>query len=426
MAKHALKKVRTVYGISEYHLDNGLRVLYKQDKSSPVVAACITYHVGSRNEAKGHTGATHILEHLMFKDSKHFNKKNGKSPTNYLDLLGSRSNASTWTDRTNYYELLPKENLEEALALEADRMRNAGFTKEDLASEMTVVRNEYEQSRNNPFNLLDEAMTEAAFTVHPYRISTIGTKEDIEHSTVEKLREFYDTYYYPNNATLSLIGDISWKEAEKLILKHFGPLERSAHVIPTMDVTEPEQTKARLVSMKKPLGVQVVMTGYKTPAATHPDFPAVILLGTILGDGFASRLRRALIDTGLAADMDVTTHAFHDPFLLVATAHVTDTTKPERVLSTIRKEIARLTKIAPTKQEIAQATETIMSQSARTRDGVLRETQALVESIAAGDWTLMYRTEEEVKKLKPADLLRAARTYLKPTKETTGILYNAK
>ncbi len=424
MAKRSLKKICTTDGISEYRLDNGLRVLHKRDTSAPVVAICVTYHVGSCNEAKEHTGSTHILEHLMFKDSKNFNHKNGKAITDYLETFGARVNASTWVDRTNYYELVPKEKTGEAVALEADRMRNSLFNTKDLASEMTVVRNEYEQSRNNPFAMLDEAVTETAFTTHPYRIPTIGTKEDIEHSTVKKLREFYDTYYWPNNATLSIVGDISWKEAEALVLKYFGKIPSSPQAIPQMTTTEPEQEKARAVSLKKPIGFEIVMTAHKTPAATHPDFPALILLATILGGGFSSRLRRTLVDTGLAADIDINAHAFHDPFLMVVTAHVVDSVKPGKVLAAIRKEIVRATKTAPTKQELARAVEGIVSSSARERDGVLSETRALSESIAAGDWMLMYRLEKEIQKLKPSDLLRVARTYLKPTAETSGVFHN--
>ena len=240
-----LKKIQTKYGVTEYRLANGLRVLYKEEKAAPVVAVCVTFHVGSRNEAAGHTGSTHILEHLLFKDSKNFNKANGKAITGHLDWLGASVNATTWLDRTNYFEFLPDTALEEALALEADRMRDSLFNDDDLASEMTVVRNEYEQGRNNPFELLDEEIMYKTFTKHPYRIPTIGTKEDIEHSTAAKLREFYDTYYWPNNATLSVMGNVPWKEVEKLVLKYFAP--DSGLATPDTN-TEGQGTGAKLIA----------------------------------------------------------------------------------------------------------------------------------------------------------------------------------
>lgn len=419
----AATKIRTVYGISEYRLGNGLRVLFKRHTGAPVVAVCITYHVGSRNEAPGHTGATHILEHLMFKDAKRHNEKNGKSIKDYLEWFGASINATTWVDRTNYFELLPKKRLAEALALEADRMRDALFNTNDLASEMTVVRNEYERSRNNPFELLDEEVTARAFTVHPYRIPTIGTKEDIEGATVEKLREFYDTYYWPNNATLAIIGDVSWKEAGVLVEKYFGKIPSSRETIPGMDIIEPVQKEARHVEIRKPLGLQIVEVGYKVPAATHPDHAAIQLAGGILAGGFGSRLRRAVVDSGLAADISLSCFSWHDPSLLTITAHVADHADPKRVLSVIRREVARMTKEAPRAAELARARERMLSEYAVEMDGAFAEVRTLSEGVAAGDWTLPCRAQHELEDVGPTDILRIARAYFHRSSETAGILY---
>ncbi len=418
--------MRTVYGVSEYYLPNGLRVLYKRVTAAPVVAVCVTFHVGSRNEAKGHTGSTHILEHLLFKDSKKFNRANGKAITDYLEWFGAYINATTWLDRTNYFELLPRKRLEEALALEADRMRGSLFSAKDLASEMTVVRNEYERSRNNPFELLDEEMMSVAFVEHPYRIPTIGTKEDIENSTAEKLREFYDTFYWPNNATLAVMGDVPWSEVGKAVLKYFAPIPSSPRHIPTMDNVEPPQDMPRTVELRKPLGISIASLAYKVPQGKHPDFPALLVLSIILGGGFSSRLQRALVDRGRAADTSVALPALHDPGVLTLIAHVAGKIPPKTVLVDMRKEIQKIASKPPTQNELKYAKERILSHIAYERDGVFSEIRALSESIAAGDWTLGYRAEEMVRKVRPTDVLRVAKKYLKPSNETSGVLFNAK
>ncbi len=288
-AKKPIKKVRSAFGVDEYTLANGLRVLHKRDTGAPVLAVCVTFHVGSRNERAGVTGSTHILEHLLFKDSEKFKKENGNSITDYLEWFGALMNATTWLDRTNYFELVPKERLAEALEMEADRLRGSLFNDADLASEMTVVRNEFERSRNNPFELLDEEVMYKAFTKHPYRIPTIGLKEDIEGSTAAKLREFYNVFYWPNNATLSVFGDVTWKEVEREVLKYFGPIPTAPHPIPQLKVHEPKQTAKRSVRVKKAMGVTIAELMYKVPEGRHADFAAVYVLTAIVAGGFASR-----------------------------------------------------------------------------------------------------------------------------------------
>ncbi len=417
-----LKKVRTVGGVAEYVLPNGLRVLYKRERAVPVVAVCITFHVGSRNEAAGHTGSTHILEHLLFKDSKKFNRKNGKAITGYLDWFGASVNATTWLDRTNYFELLPREHLDKALELEADRMRNSLFSAEDLASEMTVVRNEYERSRNDPFQLLDEEIWHEAFSVHPYRIPTIGLKEDIEGSTVEKLREFYDRFYWPNNATLSIFGDVPFAELEALIMVHFAPIPSSPQAIPEMSVLESEQTKARAVVIEKPLDISIASLAYKMPPATHEDYPAMLVCSTILAGGFSARLQKQIVDKGLATEIYLSAPALHDSGLLSVTAHVAEGVGLKRVLALMRKEINKFVSVAPSAKEIQRAKERLIAGIASQHDGVFKEICSVSESIAAGDWTLDYRMEELLTKVRGSDILRIARKYLVPAKETSGIL----
>lgn len=422
VASSKITKIRRIYGVSEYRLRNGLRVLYKREKSSPVVAICVTFHVGSRNEAPGHTGSTHILEHLLFKDSKKFNRENGNAITGYLEWMGALVNATTCLDRTNYFELLPSEHLEEAIALEADRMRNSLFNDADLASEMTVVRNEYERSRNNPYELLDEEIMQTAFTAHPYRIPTIGLKEDIEGSTAGKLREFYDRFYWPNNATIAVFGDVSAAEMERLVVKHFAPIPSSPRPIPQMSAVEPEQMAVRSCEVRKAAGVSIATLAYKIPHATDPDFAPVYMLSTILAGGFSSRLQKALVDRGYASEIAHITPAAFDPIIVSFTGTAAEGTVPDKLLKIMRSEIARVVKSGVETAEVGRARERILSQMAEERDGIFNEIRTVSESIAAGDWTLGYRFEEQVKKTKRTDIDRVAKKYFVPSGETSGVL----
>src|ERR1700689_2052712 len=201
--------VKSLGGIDEYRLDsNGLTVLLVPDHSAPVVTFEVTYEVGSRNEVTGTTGATHILEHLMFKGSEAFNDPKGNSVKQFLEHVGGQFNASTSFDRTNYFATIGRENLEGYIAIEADRMRHLWLREADRQSEMTVVRNEYERGKNDPDTVLLEEVTEAAYVALPYHHPTIGWKSEIEHGAIAKLRDFYDTFYWPNNATVTVIGDL--------------------------------------------------------------------------------------------------------------------------------------------------------------------------------------------------------------------------
>lgn len=421
MAK-PITKVRSAFGVQEYKLSNGLRVLYKHDTGAPVVAVCVTFHVGSRNERPGVTGSTHILEHLLFKDSENFNKQNGNPIMDYLERFGALMNASTWLDRTNYYEVVPKENFTKALAMEADRMRGSLFNDTDLSTEMTIVRNEFERSRNNPFELLDEEVMYEAFKVHPYRIPTIGLKEDIEGSTAAKLREFYDIFYWPNNATLSVFGDVPWKEVEKAVCKYFGPIKASSHQIPRLKVKEPAQKSPRSAYIKKAMGVSIAKLTYKVPDGRHKDYAAVYVLTAILAGGFSSRLQQALVDKGLASDIGSFCMPLFDPGFAALTAQCVPNLAPKETLAAMRKEVALLAAKGVTKEELLRAKERVLSDAAKERDGVFTETSVTSEAIAGGDWTLAYKFPKEVSKLTTKDIQRVAKKYFTPKQETSGIL----
>src|ERR1700681_2887967 len=215
--------VKSLGRIDEYQLDgNALTVLLVPDHSAPVVTFQVTYRVGSRNEVTGTTGSTHILEHLMFKGSENFNDPKGNSIKQFLERVGGQFNANTAVDRTTYFATIGRESLEGYVAIEADRMRHLWLREADRQSEMTVVRNEYERAKNDPDSVLMEEVTAAAYIALPYHHPTIGWKSDIEHVPIAKLREFYDTFYWPNNATVTVLGDMEPAATLALVKKYYG------------------------------------------------------------------------------------------------------------------------------------------------------------------------------------------------------------
>src|ERR1044071_9261426 len=209
-------------GIREYKLANGMKVLLVDNRVAPVATVMVLYKVVSRNEAVGYTGSTHLLEHMMFKGTPTFNKEKNTQIAATLQKIGAAFNATTWYDRTNYFETVPSDQLELAIQLEADRMRNSVIADADRQSEMTVVRNELERGQNEPSEVLDEAVYAAAFREHPYHHPTIGWRADVEGVPTARLKEFYDTFYHPNNATAILVGDFDREHALGLITKYFG------------------------------------------------------------------------------------------------------------------------------------------------------------------------------------------------------------
>src|SRR5918993_3244615 len=253
-------------GVREYRLANGLKVLLVENRVAPVATVCVLYRVGSRNEAVGHTGATHLLEHMMFKGTPEFNKERNTQIAATLQKIGADFNATTWYDRTNYFETVPSDKLELAVRLEADRMRNSFIADADRQSEMTVVRNELERGQNEPSMVLDEAVYATAFREHPYHHPTIGWRADVENVPTARLKEFYDTFYHPNNATAIVVGDFDAGEALDLISKYFGAHPSAPGAIPEVYTEEPPQQGERRVVVRRAGELAFVQAAFHTPA----------------------------------------------------------------------------------------------------------------------------------------------------------------
>jgi zinc protease len=413
--------VKSLSGIDEYRLDsNGLTVLLVPDHSAPVVTFQVTYRVGSRNEVTGTTGATHILEHMMFKGSEGFNDPRGNSVKQFLERVGGQFNASTSFDRTNYFATIGRDSLEGYIAIEADRMRHLWLHEADRESEMTVVRNEYERGKNDPDNVLMEEVTAAAYVALPYHHPTIGWKSDIEHVPIARLREFYDTFYWPNNATVTVIGDLEPAATLSLIKKYYGVYPHSPAAIPTIYTEEPAQSGERRVVVKRPGELGTVIIAHKVPNGRDADQPALDMLDAILSSGKNARLYRALVDQGLALNAGAGTDLHRDLSLHTVYAVLAPSATHTQVEKALLAEITKIKTDGVTAAEVARVKQQYIAADAYKRDGTAAIAGEINEWIAVGDWTLYVTFPQKVQQVTPADVQRVAKEYLKEDQSTTG------
>jgi zinc protease len=413
--------VKSLGGIDEYMLDgNGLTVLLVPDHSAPVVTFQVTYRVGSRNEVTGTTGATHILEHLMFKGSENFNDPKGNSVKQFLERVGGQFNANTSFDRTSYFATVGRESLEGYVAIEADRMRHLWLHESDRQSEMTVVRNEYERGKNDPDNVLLEEVTAAAYVALPYHHPTIGWRSDIEHVPISKLREFYDTFYWPNNATVSVIGDIEPAAALNLVKKYYGVYPHSPAPIPAIYTEEPAQSGERRVTIKRPGELGTVIIAHKVPNGRDADQPALDVLDAILSSGKNARLYRALVDQGLALNAGAGTDLHRDLSLHTVYAVLAPGAAHAQVEKALLAEIAKIKTDGVTAAEVERVKQQYIAADAYKRDGTAAVAGEINEWIAIGDWTLYVTFSQKVQQVTAADVQRVANKYLIEDQSTAG------
>ena len=277
----AQTKVTAVEGITEYRLDNGLKVLLFPDGSKPTVTVNVTYLVGSRHEGYGESGMAHLLEHMLFKGTA---KRDGIMGE--LSNHGAQFNGTTSYDRTNYFETMTAtdENLRWALEMEADRMVNSRVSRKDLDSEMTVVRNEFERGENNAGRVLEERVVATAYLWHSYGRSTIGARSDIERVPIERLQAFYRNYYQPDNAVLVVAGKLDEAKTLGWIKETFGAIPKPARTLIPTYTEEPVQDGEREVTLQRVGDNQVLMMAYHVPAGADPDSAAVDVLSAILDE----------------------------------------------------------------------------------------------------------------------------------------------
>jgi len=281
----------------KYTLDNGLKVILHQDNSTPVVAVSVMYHVGSKNEDPKRTGFAHFFEHLMFEGSQNIERGEFMK---YIENAGGTFNANTTNDRTYYFEVLPSNQLELGLWLESERMLHAKVDEKGIETQREVVKEERRQSLDNQpyggFLGILEQLGKRAFKKHPYRWSVIGSMEHLNAAEEEDYKQFYEDFYVPNNAILSIAGDFDKKETKKLIDKYFGTIPKSKNPVYRPEIEEPPLTEEIRDTIYDNIQLPAVIQAYRTPAQGTDDYYAVSMLSTLLSQGESSRLYKSLVD----------------------------------------------------------------------------------------------------------------------------------
>ena len=420
----AATRVATVEGITEYRLDNGLRFLLFPDRSQRRVTVNITYLVGSRHEGYGEAGMAHLLEHLVFKGTP-----NHPGILRELAERGASFDAITLPDRTSYYEAFPADegNLAWALDIEADRMVNSYVSAEDLGSEMTVVRNEWERRENDPYAILMQRVLSTAFLWHNYGNSVLGARADIENMPVERLRAFYRKYYQPDNAVLVVTGRFNPERAVDLIEEKFGPIPRpdrsGANRLYETYTAEPTQDGERTVTLRRVGNVQYAIAAWHVPSGSHEQSAAIDVLARVLGTQPSGRLSKNVVETGLAADTSTSTVLLKEPGVLLAGVEVRREGDLDEAVEAMLATLQGLDDEPPTAEEVDRAKQEFALDFEHAFNDPDAIGGMLSDAASVGDWRLMFLHRDRVAEVTPADVLAVAKAYLRTSNRTVGYFH---
>jgi zinc protease len=415
-------------GITRATLPNGLTVIAKEMHTSPVTSFCVWYRVGSRNEHSGITGISHWVEHMMFKGTQRFSEAD-------LDRLVSRDggvrNAFTWIDFTAYYETMPSNKIDLAIDLEADRMVNSRFDPKEVASERIVIINERQGNENSPGFRLYEDVQATAFKAHSYGHEVIGHMRDLETITREDLFTHYKKYYAPNNAIVAVAGDFDTREILAKIEKRYGKLKPSVQIDQSA-TTEPAQKGERRVTVKGEGETNYLALAFHAPNATHADYMPLVALDSVLcgasglsffGGGTSnrsSRLSKALVDTGFAADAGGGVLPTLDPFLYSLGATVMPGKDINEVERKLWDEIERIQRAPISQAELDKALKQTRAQVAFGTETVTNQAFWLGFSEVVADHTWFTTFLDRLARVTPADVQRVANAYLTRDNVTVG------
>jgi zinc protease len=410
-------KGASVEGLTEYQLPNGLKVLLVPDNSKPTVTVNLTLFVGSRHEDYGEKGMAHLLEHLLFKETK-----GTKDIKKALTEKGANANGTTWFDRTNYFETVTANDatLKWAIELEADRLVNTIITKEKLAPEMTVVRNEFEMGENAPQSVLFDRVLSAAFTWHNYGNTTIGARSDIESVPQERLQGFYKRYYQPDNALLVVAGRFDETKVLTWVATAFGKIPKPSRALPTPYTVEPVQDGERSVTVRRVGGTPVLATGYHVPSGVDPDYAAVDVLTQVLGDAPSGRLYKTLVESKKAAKAGCFNYQLKEPGALLCFAELNAKENPAPAREVLVSTVETLGKAPVTDAEVERAKAQLLKQIDLVLNDSERVGVLLSEFAAMGDWRTLFLHRDRIKALTTQDVQRAALKYLKASNRTLG------
>ena len=428
MAADSTERAPDNGSVHKTRLDNGLQILLKESHLAPVASFWIFYRVGSRNEMPGGTGASHWVEHMLFKGTDRY-------PQGSFDKAVARAggafNGMTWQDWTTYFETFPAERIELALDVESDRMANAIFDAEETESERSVIISEREGSENSYRWLLNTEMQAAAFQTHPYRHPVIGWKQDLLTMRREDLYEHYRTFYTPNNAVAVVVGDFDGAQMADRLDHFFGGLA-GGPTVPEMRLQEPEQRAERRIVLRGTDQTSNLGLAFHAPAAQHPDFFPLTVLDSILsgakgmglfGGGSSNRsnrLYRALVDKELAVGVSSSYMPTIDPYLFGFSATLAQEVTHQELEDAIWAEIERMQEEPVTAEELDKAIKQTKAQFAYSSESVTNQAYWLgfSEMIADSDWFDGWLVNLEA--VTAADIQRVAQTWFSHSKQTVG------
>ncbi|MDR0370390.1 MAG: insulinase family protein [Prevotellaceae bacterium] len=405
---------------TEYDLDNGLHVILHQDHSSPNVMVSIMYHVGAKNEDPTKTGFAHFFEHLMFEGSEYIGRGE------YMKTIqsnGGTLNANTSQDRTYYFQMMPSNQLELALWMEAERMLHAKIDTIGVNTQKGVVIEERKQSYDNrPYGTWMEKMNQLAFTVHPYQWTTIGDPEHIRNATFDDITNFYKTYYVPDNAVLVITGDFEAAQAKEWVGKYFGDIPRGTRQMYRPTIVEPANETEKHETIYDNIQIPAIFMGYHSPAMGSKDAYALEILSSILYGGKSSRFKTNIVDKGLTLDMAVLPLLQEDPYLTFVIAFANAGGNLEDVQKSMDEEIEKVISNLVTEEEFQMALAVKEFEVANSLTSISYKAEQLSNSyIYFKDASRINKQLENYSELTRQDLQDAAKKYL--TKNNRVVLY---
>jgi Predicted Zn-dependent peptidases len=403
--------------IKEKTLKNGLKVYVIEEHSSPVVSVQVWYKVGSKNEVVGITGSAHLLEHMMFRGTKEI-----KDFSQIIDELGGMDNAFTSFDKTAYWCEIPSSAVEKVLYMEADRMRNITF--DGFEEERNVVIEERRwRTENDQRGALWEALFSTVFWAHPYRNPVIGWRSDLENVSLEKVKQFYETYYAPNNAYLIVVGDVKAEEVFKIAEKYFGKYESKE--IPKFYTTEPKQRGPRRTEIKKEGFATYIALAYRVPKASSEYSPAVSLLADILGGGKTSKLYKSVVyNKQLASSISAFYYGLKDEGLLIIFATLQQGKDINELEKAINEEIENLRKNKVSEEELRRAKNSQLANLIYSRESVVRLGFQLGDAlINTENPNYINEYPKLIQKVSKQDIEKIINEYINDDNKTTVIVH---
>jgi len=398
--------------IEQHTLENGLRVVLNHDPAIPVVAVAVYYDVGSRNERMGRTGFAHLFEHMMFQGSENVKKA---EHFQFVMKAGGTMNGTTSSERTNYFEALPANQLPLALWLESDRMRSLAVTQENLDNQRDAVKEEKRlRYDNQPYGQIFDLINSMVYKNFANAHSTIGSMEDLDDATVEDVQEFFRVYYAPNNAVLVLSGSFERETAKQLVEKYFGSIPNQP-LAAVLDVSEPREVSENYKVYEDKLApFPAFLIGWKIPPRRSPEFYALYLAGKLLYDGESSRLYQKLVK---GEESIVQLFGFTDERRGPSSMFIGAIPKPEKDLSVIREVIMReindLAINGVTADEMQKLQNQLLNDVIRMRQSSMARAQHIAEfTLYDGNPELVNSELDELLKITPEQIKTAVAEFL--------------